>query len=124
MPTGSRTEYDKWRDEVHKTRLAVDDLLREWNLVAYRLRACSQPWFNHPYQPCPVSDAISIANRARRLLKRIGELKEWGVGLGVEQGRVGQYRGLLEVLEELDISLTRVINEAYALIAQAVRNQP
>jgi hypothetical protein len=121
MPTG-KSEYDKWRDEVHKTRLAVNDLTREWNLVAYRLRACSQPWPNHPI--CPVSEAIKIMNRARRLLKRVGELKEWGVGLDVEQGRVGQYRGLLEVLEELDISLTRVINEAYALIAQAVRNQP
>jgi hypothetical protein len=123
MPTG-KSDYDKWCDEVHKAKIATDDLTREWNLVAYRLRACSQPWFNHPYQPCPVSDAISITNRARRLLKRVGELKEWGVGLDVEPERLNHYRGLLEVLEELDISLTRVINESYALIAQAVRNQP
>ena len=123
MPTG-KSEYDKWRDEVHKAKIATDDLTREWNLVAYRLRACSQPWFNHPYQPCPVSDAISIANRARRLLKRVGELKGWGVGLDVEPERLNHYRGLMARLEELDISLTRVINESYALIAQAVRNQP
>ena len=121
MPTG-KSEYDKWHDEVHKARIATNDLLREWSLVSFKLRACTQPWFNYP--TCPVSEAIKIMNRARRLLKRVGELKEWGVGLDIEPGRVGQYRGLLEVLEELDISLTRVINEAYALIAQAVRNQP
>jgi hypothetical protein len=121
MPTGSRTEYDRWRDEVHKAKIDTNDLLREWDLVAYRLRACLQPWYKHP---CPVSEAIKIMNRAKRLLKRVGELKEWGVSLNVEPGRLNHYRGLLERLEELDISLTKTINEVNALIAQVVRNQP
>jgi len=121
MPTG-KSEYDKWRDEVIKAGIATSDLLREWDLVAYRLRACSQPWTNHPI--CPVSDAIRIANRARRLLRRVGELKGWGIGLNIEPGRVGQYRELLERLEDLDIRLTKTINEVDVLIAQVIRNQP
>jgi len=107
MPTGSRTEYDKWRDEVLRTRIATGDLLREWGLVSIRLRACSQPWFNYP--TCPVSDAIKIANRARKLLKRVGELKAWSIRLDIKPGRVEQYRELVEKLEELDITLTKII---------------
>ncbi len=113
------TEYDEWWDEVHRARVATDDLLREWSLIAFKLRACTQPWYRHP---CPISKAVKIMNRARRLLKRIGMLKEWGVRLSVEPERLNHYRGLMRRLEELDIALTKVINEAGALIAQAARN--
>jgi hypothetical protein len=117
MPTG-KSDYDKWWDEVHKARIATDDLVREWSLVSFKLRACTQPWYRHP---CPISEAIRIENRAKRLLKRVVMLKEWGVGLNVEPGRVDHYRGLLERLEELDITLTKIINEVNAQIAQVMR---
>jgi hypothetical protein len=86
------TEYDKWWDEAHKARIATDDLVREWSLVSFKLRACAQPWYKHP---CPVSETIKIMNGAKRLLKRVTMLKEWGISLNVELGRLEHYRGLL-----------------------------
>jgi hypothetical protein len=102
------TEYNKWENNVRRVKNEVDDVVRQWGGVAFRLRACSQSWFNYP---CPVSEGVRIIRQAQLLLQKINELRETAPRFTEDKAGHGKY--LMGVLDDCEEELRRVINEAY-----------
>jgi len=110
------TEYDKWEDNVHKAKNEVDDVVRQWGGVAFRLRACLQS-YNYP---CPVSEGVRIIRQAQLLLQRINELRKTAPRVTEDEANRVVY--LMSVLDDCEAKLRRVINEAF-LVWNAQRVQ-
>ncbi len=112
------SEYDLWWNEVHRLRVEVDELVRDWNRVASILRACAQPLYQALHRmPCPTGEGARLINQARLLLQRINELREGAPRVGEDKKQHRAY--LMGVLDDCEERLRRVINEAY--LVQAVR---
>jgi hypothetical protein len=101
-------EYDKWENNIHKTKNEVDDVISQWGGVASRLRACLQPWYNYP---CPVSEGVRIIRQAQLLLQKINELRENAPRATKDKANRMVY--LMSLLDDCEAKLRRVINEAY-----------
>jgi hypothetical protein len=117
------SKYDLWWNEVHRLRVEVDGLVREWGRVSSILRICAQPTYRAIYRtPCPTSEGSWVINQAHLLMQRINELREVGQALGVGEDKKQHWAYLMGVLDECEERLRRVINEEY-LVQMARRNE-
>jgi len=116
-------DYDLWWDRIHRLRVEVDRLAREWSRVSSILRICAQPVYQALYRaPCPTSEGAWLINQAHLLLQKINELREEGQTLRVGEDKAQHRAYLMDVLDDCEERLRRVINEAY-LVQVARRNE-
>jgi hypothetical protein len=118
---GAPGEYDLWWNEVHRLRVEVDALVRDWDRVSSILRICAQPLYQALHRtPCPTGEGAWIINQAHLLLQRINELRENAPRVGEDKKQHRAY--LMGVLDDCEERLRRIINEAY-LVQVARRNE-